>query len=76
MTVDLLKKTVVEKLPNDVEGLESTIERLQGMIDTVFRYVEDVVVKPSKSIAVYSSALFITNPQTNIRLIIVGCIVL
>lgn len=52
MTVDLLKKTVVEKLPNDVEGLESTIERLQGMIDTVFRYVEDVVVKPSKSIAV------------------------
>jgi hypothetical protein len=76
LTVDLLKKTVVEKLPNDVEGLESTIERLQGMIDTVFRYVEDVVVKPSKSITFYSSALFITNPQTNIILIIVGCIVL
>lgn len=54
LAVDLLKKTVVEKLPNDVEGLESTIERLQGMIDTVFRYVEDVVVKPSKFIPVYT----------------------
>ena len=66
----------MEKLPNDVEGLESTVERLQGMIDTVFRYVEDVVVKPSKSISVFTlSSLSITNPQTNIRLILVGHIV-
>lgn len=40
----------MEKLPNDLEGLEATIERLQDMIDRVFRYVDDVVVKRSKPI--------------------------
>ena len=43
--VDVLKKTVVERLPNDLEGLEATIERLQVMIDRVCTYVDDVVVK-------------------------------
>eukprot|EP00897_Mesotaenium_endlicherianum_P002407 jgi/Mesen1/2194/ME000152S01287 len=38
-----LKKTMVEKLPGDLEGLESTVARLQAMIDVVFRYVDDVV---------------------------------
>ncbi|KAG0624298.1 hypothetical protein M758_3G237900 [Ceratodon purpureus] len=42
---DVLKKTVVERLPNDLEGLEATIERLQAMIDRVCTYVDDVVVK-------------------------------
>jgi translation initiation factor 3 subunit F len=40
----VLKKTVVDKLPNDLEGLEGTIERLQDMIETVSRYVDDVIV--------------------------------
>jgi translation initiation factor 3 subunit F len=43
-SVDVLKKTVVDKLPNDLEGLEGTIERLQDMIETVSRYVDDVIV--------------------------------
>ncbi len=44
LSVDVLKKTVVDKLPNDLEGLEGTIERLQDMIETVSRYVDDVIV--------------------------------
>lgn len=50
---DVLKKTMVEKLPNDLEGLEATIERLQEMIDRVFRYVDDVLegqIEPDNSI--------------------------
>ncbi|KAJ7514579.1 hypothetical protein O6H91_23G050700 [Diphasiastrum complanatum] len=41
---DLLKKTMVEKLPSDLEGLEQSIGRLQNMIEVVFRYTDDVVV--------------------------------
>lgn len=44
MAVDVLKKTIVEKLPDDLEALETSMLRLQNMIDTVFKYVEDVVV--------------------------------
>jgi translation initiation factor 3 subunit F len=44
LSVDVLTKTVVDKLPNDLEGLEGTIERLQDMIETVSRYVDDVIV--------------------------------
>lgn len=40
---DVLKKTIVEKLPDDLEALETSMLRLQNMIDTVFKYVEDVV---------------------------------
>jgi translation initiation factor 3 subunit F len=50
---DVLKKTMVEKLPNDLEGLEATIERLQEMIDRVFRYVDGVLegqIEPDNSI--------------------------
>lgn len=46
MSVDVLKKTVVDKLPSDLEGLEGTIERLQDMIDTISRYVDNVIVSP------------------------------
>lgn len=35
----------MERLPNDLEGLEATVERLQTMIDRVCTYVDDVVVK-------------------------------
>eukprot|EP00245_Coleochaete_scutata_P017194 TRINITY_DN8300_c0_g1_i1.p1 TRINITY_DN8300_c0_g1~~TRINITY_DN8300_c0_g1_i1.p1 ORF type:complete len:294 (+),score=59.25 TRINITY_DN8300_c0_g1_i1:76-957(+) len=40
---DVLKKTIVDKLPDDLEGLEDSMRRLQGMVETVFRYVDDVV---------------------------------
>ncbi|KAJ7557145.1 hypothetical protein O6H91_05G113400 [Diphasiastrum complanatum] len=53
---DLLKKTMVEKLPNDLEGLEQSIGRLQNMIEVVFRYVDDVVegrIPPDNSIGRY-----------------------
>eukprot|EP00249_Psilotum_nudum_P006760 c20034_g1_i1 orf=337-1191(-) len=40
---DVLKKTMVDKLPNDLEAMESSLSRLHNMIDTVFRYVDDVV---------------------------------
>ncbi|MCO5571345.1 hypothetical protein L7F22_025083 [Adiantum nelumboides] len=40
---DVLKKTIVEKLPDDLEALETSMLRLQSMIDSVFKYVEDVI---------------------------------
>ena len=47
VSVDVLKKTIVEKLPDDLEALEMTMGRLHSMVDTVFKYVEDVVVMMS-----------------------------
>lgn len=43
-TVDVLKPTNVDKLPNDLEGMEATMERLLALIDDVYKYVDDVVV--------------------------------
>jgi hypothetical protein len=48
LSVDVLKKTVVDKLPSDLEGLKGTIERLQDMIDTISRYVDNVIVSPEE----------------------------
>ena len=45
MAVDVLKKTIVEKLPDDLEALEMTMGRLHSMVETVFKYVDDVVVR-------------------------------
>ncbi|RWW50251.1 hypothetical protein BHE74_00043506 [Ensete ventricosum] len=42
--VDILKKTAVDKLPNDLEGMEASMERLYALIDDVYKYVDDVVV--------------------------------
>ncbi|KAJ7514608.1 hypothetical protein O6H91_23G052200 [Diphasiastrum complanatum] len=53
---DLLKKTMVEKLPSDLEGLEQSIGRLQNMIEVVFRYTDDVVegrILPDNTIGRY-----------------------
>jgi len=63
---DVLKKTVVDKLPNDLEGLEGTIERLQGMIETVFSFVDDVVegrLPPDNSIGRYLSDTLTSVPR-------------
>ncbi|CAK9135733.1 unnamed protein product [Ilex paraguariensis] len=40
---DILKTTTVDKLPNDLEGMEASMERLLALIDDVYNYVDDVV---------------------------------
>ncbi|KAI0519053.1 hypothetical protein KFK09_006493 [Dendrobium nobile] len=40
---DILKTTVVDKLPNDLEGMEATMKRLLALIDDVYNYVDGVV---------------------------------
>lgn len=43
--VDILKKTKVDKLPNDLEGMEASMEKLLALIDDVSKYVDDVLVR-------------------------------
>ncbi|KAH0889791.1 hypothetical protein HID58_052220 [Brassica napus] len=40
---DVLKATAVDKLPNDMEGMEQTMERLLTLINDVYKYVDSVV---------------------------------
>ena len=47
LTVEILKSTMVEKLPNDLEGMESSMEKLYILIDEIYKYVDDVVVRIS-----------------------------
>nr|XP_010923102.1 eukaryotic translation initiation factor 3 subunit F isoform X1 [Elaeis guineensis] len=42
---DILKMAMVDKLPNDLEGMEASMERLLALIDDVYKYVDDVVVR-------------------------------
>lgn len=42
--VDILKKQAVDKLPNDLEGMEASMQRLLVLIDDVYKYVDSVVV--------------------------------
>ena len=44
LTVDILKTTSVDKLPNDLEGMEASMERLLALIDDIYKYVDNVVV--------------------------------
>lgn len=44
-TVDMLKTTMVDKIPNDLEGMEASMERLLVLIGDIHRYVDDVVVR-------------------------------
>lgn len=41
-TVDILQKASVEKIPTDMEGLITSMERLAKMIDVAHKYVDDV----------------------------------
>lgn len=43
-SVDILKTTTVDKLPNDLEGMEASMQRLLSLIDDIYKYVDDVVV--------------------------------
>jgi translation initiation factor 3 subunit F len=68
MSVDVLKKTVVDKLPSDLEGLEGTIERLQDMIDTISRYVDNVIegqLPPDNAIGRYLADTIASVPRVN-----------
>uniref|UniRef100_A0ACD5VAG7 Uncharacterized protein n=1 Tax=Avena sativa TaxID=4498 RepID=A0ACD5VAG7_AVESA len=40
---ELLKSTIVEKLPNDLEGMESSMQKLYLLIDEIYKYSDDVV---------------------------------
>lgn len=44
MADDILKTTMVDKLPTDLEGMEASMERLLALIDDVYKYVDNVVV--------------------------------
>ncbi|KAJ8551233.1 hypothetical protein K7X08_000603 [Anisodus acutangulus] len=40
---DILKTTAVDKLPNDLAGMEASMQRLLALIDDIYKYVDDVV---------------------------------
>ncbi|CAM0947355.1 unnamed protein product [Alopecurus aequalis] len=40
---ELLKSTMVDKLPNDLEGMESSMQKLYALIDEIYKYSDDVV---------------------------------
>eukprot|EP00244_Chara_vulgaris_P006479 TRINITY_DN245_c0_g1_i1.p1 TRINITY_DN245_c0_g1~~TRINITY_DN245_c0_g1_i1.p1 ORF type:complete len:286 (-),score=59.01 TRINITY_DN245_c0_g1_i1:839-1696(-) len=53
---EVLKKTMVDHLPNDLEGLEVSMQRLLGMVEDVIKYVDSVVegqVAPDNTIGRY-----------------------
>ncbi|KAK4760002.1 hypothetical protein SAY87_023133 [Trapa incisa] len=41
--LDILKKQTVDKLPNDLDGMEATMQRLLSLVDSVYEYVDNVV---------------------------------
>jgi hypothetical protein len=42
---EILKSTMVEKLPSDLEGMGSSMEKLYVLIDEIYKYVDDAVVR-------------------------------
>ncbi|KAA8534103.1 hypothetical protein F0562_031704 [Nyssa sinensis] len=63
---DILKATVVDKLPNDLEGMETSMERLLALIDDVYKYVDDVVeghVAPDNNIGRFISDTVASIPK-------------
>ncbi|XAR71947.1 hypothetical protein NMG60_11018408 [Bertholletia excelsa] len=63
---DILKTTVVDKLPNDLEGMEASMQRLLSLIDDVYKYVDDVVeghVAPDNSIGRFISDTVASLPK-------------
>jgi len=63
---DVLKKTIVDKLPNDLEGLEASMQGLHALIEDVFKYVDDVVrgqVAPDQTVGRYLMDTLATIPK-------------
>ncbi|AQK79614.1 STIP1 and U box-containing protein 1 [Zea mays] len=66
VTVEILKSTMVEKLPNDLEGMESSMGKLYILIDEIYKYVDDVVegrVAPDNRIGRFISDSFASVPK-------------
>jgi len=63
---DILKTTSVDKLPNDLEGMEASMERLLALIDDVYKYVDNVLeghVDPDNSIGRFISETVSSLPK-------------
>ncbi|KAL0003293.1 hypothetical protein SO802_017074 [Lithocarpus litseifolius] len=63
---DILKTTMVDKLQNDLEGMEASMERLLALIDDVYKYVDNVVeghVAPDNSIGRFISETVSSLPK-------------
>ncbi|KAL2541630.1 Eukaryotic translation initiation factor 3 subunit F [Abeliophyllum distichum] len=63
---DVLKPTTVDKIPNDLEGMEASMERLLALIDDVYKYVDDVVegrVAPDNDIGQFISETVASIPK-------------
>ncbi|CAI9774892.1 unnamed protein product [Fraxinus pennsylvanica] len=63
---DVLKPITVDKIPNDLEGMEASMERLLALIDEVYKYVDDVVeghVAPDNKIGQFISDTVASIPN-------------
>ncbi|KAK6933042.1 JAB1/MPN/MOV34 metalloenzyme domain [Dillenia turbinata] len=63
---DILKKTAVDKVPTDLEGMEASMEHLLALIDDVYKYVDSVVegqVAPDNSIGRFISETIASLPK-------------
>ncbi|KAF3433502.1 hypothetical protein FNV43_RR24604 [Rhamnella rubrinervis] len=63
---DILKTTMVDKLPTDLEGMEASMERLLALIDEVYKYVDNVVegrVAPDNNIGRFISDTVASIPK-------------
>lgn len=63
---DVLKTTTVNKLPNDLEGMEASMQHLLALIDEVYKYVDDVTdgrVAPDNDIGRFISETVATIPK-------------
>ncbi|XP_047322333.1 eukaryotic translation initiation factor 3 subunit F-like [Impatiens glandulifera] len=63
---DVLKTTSVDKLPNDLEGMEASMQHLLALIDEVYKYVDDVAdgrIAPDNDIGRFISETVATIPK-------------
>ncbi|XP_043702775.1 eukaryotic translation initiation factor 3 subunit F-like [Telopea speciosissima] len=63
---DILKTTMVDKMPSDLEGMEASMERLLALIDDVYKYVDSVVegrVAPDNNIGRFISDTVASIPK-------------
>ncbi|XP_041002733.1 eukaryotic translation initiation factor 3 subunit F-like [Juglans microcarpa x Juglans regia] len=63
---DIVKSRTVDKLPNDLEGMEASMERLLALIDDVHKYVDNVMdghVAPDNSIGRFLSETVSSLPK-------------
>ncbi|KAJ4972390.1 hypothetical protein NE237_005489 [Protea cynaroides] len=63
---DILKTTMVDKMPSDLEGMEASMERLLTLINEVYNYVDNVVdgrVTPDNNIGRFVSDTVASIPK-------------